>query len=156
MLRPDDGYVYEAQRLTPRVHVIAQPRPFHLQPLGNVTVIEQRTGLVLVDAGGSRGSGERVVSLVREISPKPVTAVVLTHWHGDHVLGAAAIHRAWPAAQLIATERTRDHLLGALMRAYPRGVDTPTTPPRTARCKPGSPAPRHGFGRPPSTAICPR
>jgi glyoxylase-like metal-dependent hydrolase (beta-lactamase superfamily II) len=121
--QPPDGYHYEARRIAPRVHVLAQPRAFHLQPLGNVTVVEQTGGLVLVDAGGSRGSGERVVALVRAISAKPVTAVILTHWHGDHPLGAAAVRRAWPRAEIIATARTRDHLLGRLMRAYPRGAD---------------------------------
>lgn len=116
----DDGYVYEMRPLTERVHVIAQPKAFHLQPLGNVTVIEQADGFVLVDAGGSRGSGERVVELVRQISTKPIKAVILTHWHGDHPLGAAAVLKAWPQAQIISTAQTREHLLGPSMQAYPR------------------------------------
>lgn len=122
-LQADDGYVYASRKLVDRVHVIAQPQPFHLQPLGNVTVIEQADGLVLVDAGGSRGSGERIVELVRQISEKPVKAVILTHWHGDHPLGASAILKAWPEAELISTMRTREHLMGEAMKAYPRTPD---------------------------------
>lgn len=118
-----ESYLYQVRALTDRVHVIAQPRAFHLQPLGNVTVIEQADGLVLVDAGGSRGSGERVVALVRQVSRKPVKAVIVTHWHGDHPLGASAIKKAWPGAEIIATARTRDHLLGKPMRPYPRTAD---------------------------------
>jgi glyoxylase-like metal-dependent hydrolase (beta-lactamase superfamily II) len=122
-LRQEDGYLYEARRLTDRVHVIAQPQPFHLQPLGNVTVVEQADGLVLVDAGGSRGSAERVIELVRTISNKPVKAVIITHWHGDHPLGAATFRKAWPKVEIIATNRTRDHLLGEATEAYPRTPD---------------------------------
>jgi len=122
-LQAGDGYLYELGRLTDRVHVVAQPQPFHLQPLGNVTVIEQADGLVLVDAGGSRGSGERVVELVRRISDKPVKAVILTHWHGDHPLGASAVLKAWPDAEIISTVRTREHLASAAMKAYPRTAD---------------------------------
>lgn len=123
-LQADDGYLYELGKLTDRVHVIAQPQPFHLQPLGNVTVIEQKDGLVLVDAGGSRGSGERIVELVRQISDKPVKAVILTHWHGDHPLGASAILKVWPEAEIISTLRTQEHLASTAMKAYPRTPDT--------------------------------
>lgn len=122
-LQKGDGYLYELRKLTDRVHVIAQPQPFHLQPLGNVTVIEQTDGLVLVDAGGSRGSGERVVELVRQISRKPVKAVIVTHWHGDHPLGASAVLKAWPKAEIVSTVRTRENLLGKPMRVYPRSPD---------------------------------
>lgn len=118
-----DGYVYEISRLTEHVHVIAQPEAFHLQPLGNVTVVEQTDGFVLVDAGGSRGAGERIVELVRQIGDKPIKAVILTHWHGDHPLGVSAILKTWPQARIISTARTRAHLLGSSMQMFPRGDD---------------------------------
>ena len=42
-----------------------------VQVIGNVTVVEQSDGLVLVDAGGTPGAGRRVVELVRGISLSP-------------------------------------------------------------------------------------
>jgi glyoxylase-like metal-dependent hydrolase (beta-lactamase superfamily II) len=112
------GYEYQLRRLTDRVHVIAQAEPFHVQPLGNVTVVEQQDGFVLIDAGGSRGSAERIVALVRRIGSKPVKAIVLTHWHADHSLGAATLMAAWPGAELIATRATARHLAGPEMAMY--------------------------------------
>ena len=100
---PQDGYYEIAEPLTTHVWLIRQAKPFHLQPIGNVTVIEQSDGLVLVDSGGSPGSGRRIVGLVRGLSRKPVKAVVITHWHGDHPLGLPAILDAWPKARVIAT-----------------------------------------------------
>lgn len=123
-IRADDGYLYEIRQLTDHVYVIAQPQPFHLQPLGNVTVIEQTDGLVLVDAGGSRGSGKRIVEIVRRVSKKPVKMVIITHWHGDHPLGASAILEAWPEAEIASTARTRENLSGEAMAPYPRTPDT--------------------------------
>ena len=58
--------------------------PHFIDPIGNVVVVEQSDGLVLLDSGGSFGSGERVVAMIRGISPKPVKAVVISHWHSDH------------------------------------------------------------------------
>ncbi len=107
-----DQYLYEAERIDPRVTVLASPEPFHVQPLGNVTIIEQREGFVLVDSGGSPPAAERIAAFVRAIDPnKPVTAIILTHWHGDHVLGLRTLLAAWPQARTISTGPTRDNLL---------------------------------------------
>jgi len=117
-----DGYFQTISRVTDGVWLIAQPQPFHVQPIGNVVVIEQSDGLVLIDSGGSPGAGRRIVELVRSVSDKPVKAVAITHWHGDHVLGLSSIVQAWPSAEIIATDITDAHLRGRSMKAYPKGA----------------------------------
>lgn len=117
-----DGYFQRIERVADGVWLIAQPQPFHIQPIGNVVVIEQDDGLVLVDAGGSPGAGRRIVELVRSVSDKPVKAVAITHWHGDHALGLSAVAQAWPRAEVIATDTTASHLRGRSMQAYPKGA----------------------------------
>ena len=116
-----DGYFQAVVRVASGVWVLAEPR-FQVQPIGNVTVIEQADGLVLVDAGGSAGAGRRIVELVRSISPKPVKAIFLSQWHGDKVQGLSELLRAWPNARTIATAQTRAHL------ADPKTMNTPATP----------------------------
>lgn len=119
---PQDGYFQTITRVVDGVWLIAQPQPFQVQPIGNVVVIEQSDGLVLIDGGGSPGAGRRIVELVRSVSDKPVKAIAITHWHGDHVLGLSAIVQAWPAAEIIATDTTDAHLRGRSMKAYPKGA----------------------------------
>lgn len=41
---------------------------------------------------------------------KPLRAIILTHWHGDHVLGVSKLLEKWPSAKVIATPSTRDLL----------------------------------------------
>src|SRR5262245_10539659 len=48
IVTPDDGYLYEVERIAPHVYAIQSPEPFHYQPLGNVTAIEQHDGFVLI------------------------------------------------------------------------------------------------------------
>lgn len=107
--RSEDGYFQETIRVAPGVWTIAEPR-FQVQPIGNVTLIEQADGLVLVDSGGSPGSARRLITKIRRLSSKPVKAVIITHWHGDHTQGLAEILKAWPAARTIATKATQAHL----------------------------------------------
>jgi glyoxylase-like metal-dependent hydrolase (beta-lactamase superfamily II) len=107
--RPEDGYFQEATKVAPGVWVLAEPR-FQVQPIGNVTIIEQSDSLVLIDAGGSPGSARRIVAEIKAHSTKPVKAVVITHWHGDHLQGLSEILKAWPEARTIATRATQAHL----------------------------------------------
>lgn len=123
-LRGVPGYRQVAVRLAPGIHVLHQAEPFQPSPIGNVTVVEQSDGLLLVDSGGSRGDGERVVALVKGISSKPVKRIVLTHWHNDHPLGLAAIKAAWPEVEIIAHRKTRDHIAEGRIRGLPFAPDS--------------------------------
>lgn len=119
----EDGYFEVAQPLAPHVWVIRQAKPFHLQPIGNVLVVEQSDGLVMLDSGGSPGSGRRIVALVKSLSPKPVKAIFISHWHGDHAMGLPAVLQAWPKARVIASAATRRHLGEAKTQNAPPAPD---------------------------------
>lgn len=102
-----DGYLYEAQKLDDGVWLFASPEPFHIQPYGNVVAVEQADGFVLFDSGGTPAGAARILDMLAVISPKPVKAVVISHWHGDHVNGLRTIRQRWPQARTIATAATR-------------------------------------------------
>ena len=97
------GYFQQPYLIADHVHMLRQGAGFHVEVIGNVTVVEQTDGLVLIDAGGSPGAGRRVVELVHGISAKPVKAIVITHWHGDHHFGLSEVLKEWPHAIVIAT-----------------------------------------------------
>lgn len=117
----EDGYDQQLVPVAPHVWAFVQPG-FQLQPVGNVTIVEQSDGVVLIDSGGSPGAGRRLVAQVRALTPKPVKAVVITHWHGDHPLGLSEILKAWPQARTIATRATKAHL------ETPATMNTSATP----------------------------
>ena len=116
-----DPFLPIVERVASHVWVMRQARPNFAGVVGNVVIIEQSRGIVLVDSGATHGGGQRVVEAVRRLSPKPVTAVIITHWHGDHPLGISALREAWPNLEVIATEATRSHLAAG-------ETNTPTAP----------------------------
>lgn len=127
-VRPSDGYLYEAEQIAPRVYALQSPEPFHYQPLGNVTAIAQRDGFVLIDAGGTAPAAERLIALLRRIDPVlPVKAIVITHWHGDHVLGLRRLLAEWPNARTISTEATQRSLNDPATLAYVPTADRAAT-----------------------------
>ena len=122
----ESGALQTIDRVGPGVWLIRQRQPFELQPVGNVEVIEQSHGLILIDGGASPGSANRIIQLIKSVSNKPVTAVAITHWHSDHSLGVTTILKTWPDAEVIATNATRQHILGLPMaKIYPEAAPDP-------------------------------
>jgi glyoxylase-like metal-dependent hydrolase (beta-lactamase superfamily II) len=99
-----------ARRIADHIYMFHPSLPYGPAPFPNEVLIEQTDGLVLVDAGKTRGAGQRIVALIRQISAKPLKAVIITHWHQDHVLGLGPIVEAWPNVAVITNEAT-DHAI---------------------------------------------
>jgi cyclase len=57
---------------------------------GNSGVIVGDKGVIVVDAKTSAAGGKELLDDIAKITPKPVTAVILTHSDGDHVNGLAS------------------------------------------------------------------
>ena len=97
-------------KVAPHIWALNAPLSSGPAPLANEMVVEQRDGLVLVDAGKTRGAGKRIVALLRAISSKPLKAVIITHWHQDHVLGLGPIVEAWPDVSIITNAATANSI----------------------------------------------
>lgn len=68
--------------------------------ISNAGVVETNDGLVVIDALGSPTLAEELLAALRTLSPKPVTHVIVTHYHADHIYGLQAFKAA--GAQVIA------------------------------------------------------
>jgi glyoxylase-like metal-dependent hydrolase (beta-lactamase superfamily II) len=103
---------FVASEVDPRVHLLSTPDDYFGPVIGNVILIEQRDGLVLVDSGLTAGNGRAVVRYAKSLSPKPIKAVLITHWHNDHPQGVSAVRDAFPKVRIISTRETETGMLG--------------------------------------------
>jgi glyoxylase-like metal-dependent hydrolase (beta-lactamase superfamily II) len=53
---------------------------------GNTSVFVQANGVTVVDTKNP-GWGQPILDKIKELTPKPVTMIINTHTHGDHVSG---------------------------------------------------------------------
>ncbi len=72
---------------------------------GNATLVEADGVRILVDAGFSGRDLERRLRSI-EVEPETLTAIVVTHEHGDHTRGMGVLARRF-ALPLYLTEKTR-------------------------------------------------
>lgn len=99
--RPESVLAFE--EIAPGVHVhrgqVADVTPDNLGDVANIGFIVGRDSVAVIDAGGSRAVGEAVYLAVRAVTDKPISHLILTHMHPDHVMGADVLVEA--GAQIV-------------------------------------------------------
>ena len=73
-----------------RKGLIADATPENADAIANIGFIVGRSGVLVTESGGSLADGQWLRAEIAKRTDKPVTHVVLTHVHPDHVFGAGA------------------------------------------------------------------
>ncbi|HSP14741.1 MAG TPA: MBL fold metallo-hydrolase [Thermoanaerobaculia bacterium] len=103
-------FEYEWQQLAPGVWAGIRQDPFELPQEGNSVFVITDEGVVVFDAGGSPLMGESIVAKVRSLTERPITHVIISHWHGDHMRGLQAIQAAFPRVAIVSHPFARDFI----------------------------------------------
>jgi glyoxylase-like metal-dependent hydrolase (beta-lactamase superfamily II) len=91
---------------------------------GNTAVFVGSTGVVVVDTKNP-GWGQPILDKIKELTPKPVTTIINTHTHGDHVSGNVE----FPATvDIIVQENTKTNMEKMMS---PPGMGAPGAAPPT-------------------------
>ncbi len=118
---PDDPWLIEFKQIAPDIHVGFRPEPLRYIVEGNVTIIINENDVVVVDGSGSPIASRRVIKHIRELTSKNVSTVILTHHHGDHVLGLESYVDEFPGVEIISNPYTYDALRGGMIE-YANGM----------------------------------
>jgi glyoxylase-like metal-dependent hydrolase (beta-lactamase superfamily II) len=76
--------------------------------ISNAAFVVTDSGVVVIDALGSPPLAAELLAEIRRITDKPVTQVIVTHYHADHVYGLQAFKAA--GAEIIAHTRADEYL----------------------------------------------
>jgi glyoxylase-like metal-dependent hydrolase (beta-lactamase superfamily II) len=82
---------------------MGQPSRHNQGYMVNSTAIIGEKGVILVDSGGTDEVGKQIARAIARITPKPVTHIINTHHHGDHVLGNVA----FKGAEIVSSEQCK-------------------------------------------------
>lgn len=84
------------------VFVGGREDPLRYPVIANTTIVIGKKGVLVFDGGGFATQGEQTLAKIRAETTKPVTHLVISHWHGDHHRGTGPIIDAFPDAAIIA------------------------------------------------------
>src|SRR5689334_46827 len=112
---PADGG-FSVERLADGVYAAVRTDPPGLMVDANSLFIVNDNDVVVVDAPEA---SVQMIAALRRITGKPVSYLINTHWHDDHVIGNAAWRKAYPGIRFIAHASLREYLptTGAKNRA---------------------------------------
>ena len=102
----------EIKPLKDGLYVLQRPDVLRQPVEPNALVIVNRDDVVVVDPGGVPLSAENAIRLIRSVTDKPVSVLVNTHWHGDHVLGNQVYRREFPGVRIVAHANTYRDITG--------------------------------------------
>ena len=104
----DGPFVFEFEELAPGVWAGVRADAPRFPVMGNTTFVISEEGVVVFDGGGMPAMSEQLIEKIRSLTDKPVTDVVISHWHGDHFFGVSRFADEYPGVRFIAHEFTRD------------------------------------------------
>jgi glyoxylase-like metal-dependent hydrolase (beta-lactamase superfamily II) len=76
--------------------------------ISNAGFVVTPAGVVVIDALGSPALAERLLGQIRRVTDKPVTHVIVTHYHADHIYGLQTFKAQ--GARIIAHEAAKAYL----------------------------------------------
>src|SRR5687767_15979526 len=85
---------------------------------GNTAVFVMTNGVAVVDSKNP-GWGQPILAKIKELTPKPVTLLINTHTHGDHVSGNVAFA---PSVDVVVQENTKTNMEKMPIRSEERRV----------------------------------
>jgi glyoxylase-like metal-dependent hydrolase (beta-lactamase superfamily II) len=88
--------------------VSALGSPANQNFISNAAFVVTPAGVVVIDALGSPALAERLVAEIRKVTPKPITHVIVTHYHADHIYGLQTFKAL--GARIIAHGEAREYL----------------------------------------------
>jgi glyoxylase-like metal-dependent hydrolase (beta-lactamase superfamily II) len=88
--------------------VSALGSPANQNFISNAGFVVTQDGVVVIDALGSPALARRLLAEIRKHTNKPVTHVILTHYHADHIYGLQALKAA--GAKVIAHQAAREYI----------------------------------------------
>jgi glyoxylase-like metal-dependent hydrolase (beta-lactamase superfamily II) len=143
----EDPFAVEIEKIADDVYVAKRPFSWRLPVQANVTIIINQHDVVLVDGAGLPAHAERIIAAIRNLTDKPVSTILTTHWHGDHNLGYSVFRREYPQVRIVAHENTRHAMANGVMD-YALGLTEKDIAPGITRMKERADE-AHSAGEPP-------
>ncbi len=112
----------EVQKLKDNLFVLSGKDSAGGNSGGNTAVFVQTNGVTVVDTKNP-GWGQPILAKIKELTNKPVTTIINTHTHGDHVSGNVAFPSP---VQIVTQANTRSNMEKMKIFGESKGAGLPT------------------------------
>src|SRR5205823_1864942 len=100
---------FDIKKVADGVHVAVAAPAYKVN--SNTAIIESDDGVMVVDTHSKPSAARVVIAHLRELTSKPVRYVVNTHFHWDHWHGNEVYPQAYPHAEIVTNDITREAMV---------------------------------------------
>src|SRR2546421_5506487 len=100
---------FDVKKVADGVHVAVATPAYKVN--SNTAIIESDDGVVIVDTHSKPSAARVIVERLSEITTAPVRYVVNTHFHWDHWHGNEVYPAAYPHAEIVTNQLTREAMV---------------------------------------------
>src|SRR5512144_936837 len=100
---------FDIKQVADGVHVAVAAPAYKVN--SNTAIIESDGGVIVVDTHSKPSAARVIVDRLRDITTKPVRYVVNTHFHWDHWHGNEVYPAAYPDAEIVTNQLTREAMV---------------------------------------------
>jgi glyoxylase-like metal-dependent hydrolase (beta-lactamase superfamily II) len=93
-------------KLDSGVFAAIRTEPMSLALNANSLIIVRDSDVVVVDAQFTREATRETIAEIRKLTRKPVSYVINTHWHDDHLAGDQVYQDSFPQVRFVMQENT--------------------------------------------------
>lgn len=108
------------------IYAVLQPEPLRFNDSNSVLIVNERD-VIVVDTQASLAATRRVLAALRERTELPISYVIHTHWHGDHVQGDSVYREAYPDVRFVGHRTHRDDIPGRATTQLREDIDNLAT-----------------------------
>ena len=112
MAHADEAPVMGVSQVSPTAWYVegvsALGSPANQNFISNAAFVVTPAGVVVIDALGSPALATRLLAEIKKVTPQPVTHVIVTHYHADHIYGLQVFKAA--GARIVAHRAAREYL----------------------------------------------
>ncbi len=101
---------FDLQKIADGIYAAIRKEPPGLGFDANVVFIINDRDVIVVDTNVTPASAKESLAALRMLTDKPVSYVINTHWHDDHILGNQVYREAFPAVEFIGHTSTLQDL----------------------------------------------
>jgi glyoxylase-like metal-dependent hydrolase (beta-lactamase superfamily II) len=100
---------FDIKKVADGVHIAVAAPAYKVN--SNTAIIESDDGVIIVDTHSKPSAARVIVERLRDITAKPVRYVINTHFHWDHWHGNEVYSTAYPHAEIVTNQITREAML---------------------------------------------
>ncbi|HEY3064264.1 MAG TPA: MBL fold metallo-hydrolase [Methylomirabilota bacterium] len=100
---------FEITKVADGVHAAVAAPAYKVN--SNTAIIETDDGVIVVDTHSKPSAARVIVERLRDLTSKPVRFVINTHFHWDHWQGNEVYPAAYPSAEIVTNQITREAMV---------------------------------------------